>query len=285
MTTLIELEHLHNETDAALGSLTEAIDAIWTLVMAIVILLMQGGFAMLEAGAVRERSVRDILLKNIMDVSVCAMVWAAFGSMLASDTHGPFLGWRVLPNDTETPFEAIDVAQGEDMSVYFLGYLYAATSSTIVSGAIAERTQQRAYIILSCAMAGLIYPAVVHWLWTDRGWLSWTNEDAVLGGAYDFAGASVVHLTGGAQPNYARWRWDACTHSRAPSRQKVSWPSLPPRSSGLEPAGSTRETSLPTSCAATPLRSASSAPSCSRSAGWGSTSARFGTSPCRGRLR
>jgi Amt family ammonium transporter len=197
MTTLIELEHLHNETDAALGSLTEAVDTIWTLVMAIVILLMQGGFAMLEAGAVRERSVRDILLKNIMDVSVCAMVWAAFGSMLASDTHGSFLGWRVLPNDTETPFEAIDVAQGEDKSIYFLGYLYAATSSTIVSGAIAERTQQRAYIILSCAMAGLIYPAVVHWLWTDRGWLSWTNEDAVLGGAYDFAGASVVHLTGG----------------------------------------------------------------------------------------
>ena len=200
MATLIELEHLHNETDAALGALTEAIDTFWTLSMAIVILLMQAGFAMLEAGAVRERSVRDILLKNTMDVSVCAMIWAAFGSMLASDTHGPFLGWRVLPNDTATPFEAIDVAQGEDMSIYFLGYLYAATSSTIVSGAIAERTQQRAYIILSCAMAGLIYPGVVHWVWTDRGWLSWTNEDAVLGGAYDFAGASVVHLTGGARP-------------------------------------------------------------------------------------
>lgn len=200
MSTLIELEHLHNETDAALGALAEAIDTFWTLSMAIVILLMQAGFAMLEAGAVRERSVRDILLKNTMDVCVCAFIWAAFGSMLASDTHGPFLGWRVLPNDTATPFEAIDVAQGDDMSIYFLGYLYAATSSTIVSGAIAERTQQRAYIILSCAMAGLIYPAVVHWLWTDRGWLSWTNEDAVLGGAYDFAGASVVHLTGGARP-------------------------------------------------------------------------------------
>ena len=56
MATLIELEHLHNETDAALGSLTEAVDTIWTLAMAIVIALMQGGFAMLEAGAVRERA-------------------------------------------------------------------------------------------------------------------------------------------------------------------------------------------------------------------------------------
>ena len=200
MATLGELAALRNETEDALGSLSEAVDTAWTLVMAVVILLMQGGFAMLEAGAVRERSVRDILLKNIMDASVVAMAWAAFGSMLASDTSGSFLGWRVLPNDTETPFEAIEVAQGEDMSVYFLGYLYAATCATIVSGAVAERMQQRAYIILSCAMAGLIYPAVAHWLWTDRGWLSWTNEDAILGGAFDFAGGSVVHLTGGAHP-------------------------------------------------------------------------------------
>ena len=276
MSTLIELELWRNETGAALGSLSESIDTTWTLVMAIVILLMQGGFAMLEAGAVRERSVRDILLKNMIDVSVCGMVWAAFGSMFASNTHGPFLGWRVLPNHTETPFEALDVAQGDDMSVYFLGYLYAATSSTIVSGAIAERTQQRAYIILSCAMAGLIYPAAVHWLWTDRGWLSWRNEDAVLGGAFDFAGASVVHLTGGARPTYTRWRKSGCAHGPIPLTAKVSLLSLPPRSSDLEPAGSTRGPSLPTSCAATPLRSLSSAPPCSRLAGWDSTSARFG---------
>ena len=63
MASLIELEHLDNETGAALGALTEAIDTFWTLSMAIVILLMQAGFAMLEAGAIRSKNVRSILLK------------------------------------------------------------------------------------------------------------------------------------------------------------------------------------------------------------------------------
>ena len=81
--------------------------------------------------------------------------------------------------------------------VWFQSCIYATTSVTIVSGAIAERSSPMGYMCHSCITAGLIYPVVVHWVWSDSGWLSVSNPSSFLGGLEDFAGGGVVHLLGG----------------------------------------------------------------------------------------
>ena len=160
----LELAALRNETHDTLEILRHAIDTTFYLLAAIVIFFMQAGFAMLEAGTVREQSVREILLKNLLDACVGALAWFCVGSMLAADSGGPFIGWPDLSavNTSYTPFEAVELVHGEDAARYLMGFMYAVTSATIVSGAIAERTQQRAYLISSILMTSLVYPVVVH---------------------------------------------------------------------------------------------------------------------------
>ena len=200
---LIELQqelHLYrNETRAQFDRLAGAISTTFTLFCVVVMFLMQAGFCMLEAGVVREQSVRDILLKNVLDVSLGAFAWFVIGCILAKDGGSWFIGWPPsMDNRTITPFDAVLKAHGDDQGAYLLSFMYAVASTTIVSGAIAERTQQRAYIVLCICVTGVVYPVTHHWLWSDTGWLSCRNPDgAVLGGAYDFAGGGVVHLTAG----------------------------------------------------------------------------------------
>ena len=91
-----ELDLLRNETRAQLGQLQQATAASYTLVMAIVLLFMQAGFLMLEAGAVRERAVRDVLFKNIVDVAVGAVAWFLLGYLVYSDSGNAFIGMPQL---------------------------------------------------------------------------------------------------------------------------------------------------------------------------------------------
>ena len=139
----LELAVLRNETSIALEGLRHATDTVFYLLVAIIIFFMQAGFAMLEAGTVREQSVREILLKNLLDAACGALAWFAVGAILATDTGGPFIGWPdPIGNESYTPFEALELAHGTDIARYLMGFMYAVTSATIVSGAIAERTQQ-----------------------------------------------------------------------------------------------------------------------------------------------
>ena len=194
-----ELATLRNETSARLDSLSEAIGTTWTLFAVVVIFLMQAGFSMLEAGSVREKGVRDILLKNLLDTALGSFAWVLIGCTLAKGAGNAFTGgWPELSNETVTPFDAVLSSHGDDdMGKYMLGFMYAIASATIVSGSIAERTQQRAYMIASSCVTGFLYPVVYHWLWSETGWLSCANPDALLGGAFDFAGGGVVHMTAG----------------------------------------------------------------------------------------
>ena len=197
--TAVQLASLRVELEDKVESLREAVDTTWTLLTAIVIFFMQAGFSMLEAGVVRERAVNDVLLKNLIDATVGAVAWFLLGYMFATSPGGPVIGWPDQLGDPSvaTPFDAHEVVHGADVSKYLMSYMYAITSATIVSGAISERTQQRAYILSTAVITGFIYPAVSHWLWSERGWLSGTNKHAALGGALDFAGGGAVHISGG----------------------------------------------------------------------------------------
>ena len=164
-----------------------AIDTVWTLMAAVLVFLMQAGFAMLETGFTRAKNAANIMMKNLMDFSLGSLAfWAVgFGIMFGADAAGLigtdkfFLGGAM-----------VDVSEGiSDFTFWMFQVVFAATAATIVSGAVAERTQFKAYLVYSVFITALIYPVVGHWIW-GGGWLS--NL-----GMIDFAGSTVVHSVGG----------------------------------------------------------------------------------------
>lgn len=187
----------------------EDLDILWLLICAYLIFFMQCGFALFEAGAVRLKNVKNILFKNVIDASVSAITWWAVGYAFAFGEceDGPFIGSSnfFLSNSSLSA----DTEIGRQMlAQYMFSWAFSATATTIVGGAIAERTRFRAYILYTAVMNGLVYPVVVHWVWSTSGWLSGkrincaTVEHEPLfthtNGVMDFAGSGVVHVVGGA---------------------------------------------------------------------------------------
>ncbi|GIX07432.1 MAG: ammonium transporter [Candidatus Poribacteria bacterium] len=162
-------------------------DYLWMMVAGFLVMFMQAGFAMVESGFTRAKNTVNILMKNVMDFSVGSILyWAiGFGLMYGASVGGWIGGSR---------FFLADAVQGEtinnwEYAEFFFQLVFAATAATIVSGAMAERTQFRAYLIYSAIISGLIYPIQGHWSW-GGGWLS--NL-----GFHDFAGSAIVHSVGG----------------------------------------------------------------------------------------
>jgi Amt family ammonium transporter len=171
---------------------------------------MQAGFALLEAGSIRPKNTRNILLKNVIDACIATLAWWALGepfsrgSCAAGQGNG-FIGagnWFLSAADGGA---ARNVAA---LSAWLFGYAFCATASTVVSGAVAERIQFRAYVIYTIATVTFIYPLVAHWVWAQTGWLSARRRDCATGahaplfapaamGLLDFAGSGVVHMVGG----------------------------------------------------------------------------------------
>jgi len=173
------------ELQGSLETTDRAVDESWILLSSVTIFFMQCGFGMLEAGAVRAKNTRNILMKNLLDTCFGTLVFWTIGWAIAWGGGNGVVGKPL-------PYEAESIS-----GLWFHQYVYAAACTTIVSGAIAERTRTVAYVVHSTTTAGIIYPVVVHWMWNSVGWLSPANSDAFLGGAIDFAGSAVVHLTGG----------------------------------------------------------------------------------------
>jgi len=180
------------ELQTGLDDLAGALDLGWMLIAATLVLFMQAGFAMVEAGFVRAKNVTNILMKNVMDASMGALVYWAVGFGLAyglnsSGEAGSFMG---AGNWFLTDFS--------DYGTWFFQFAFAATAATIVSGAMAERTKFGAYLIYSALITGIVYPIVTHWIWDGNGFLSAFTEDPMNGiGVVDFAGSTVVHSVGG----------------------------------------------------------------------------------------
>lgn len=167
---------------------------LWTLVAAILVMFMQAGFAMVEAGFTRAKNAGNILMKNYIDFAAGAVAFFLFGFaiMFGNDFSGIF----------GTSGFALGGATGADadgqwtLTFWFFQSVFAATAATIVSGAIAERTKFASYIIVSVLVTGLIYPVSGHWCWGSL-WLGDAGAGWLEGlGFADFAGSTVVHSVG-----------------------------------------------------------------------------------------
>ncbi|WP_297096244.1 ammonium transporter [uncultured Draconibacterium sp.] len=170
--------------EETLQGLQIGIDNMWLLVAAFLVMFMQPGFALVEAGFTRSKNTANILMKNLMDFSIGSILYWVIGfTIMYGDSIGGFIG-------TPDLFFMSD-GFGDNYSDYadlFFQTVFAATAATIVSGAMAERTEFKAYLIFSIVITVIIYPISGHWTW-GGGWLSQL-------GFHDFAGSSIVHSVG-----------------------------------------------------------------------------------------
>nr|ASG81413.1 ammonium transporter [Botryococcus braunii] len=166
------------------------IDAFAIMILSIITFFQQVGFASLEAGSIRAKNVRNILLKTVVDKLVCGVFFYCLGFAFAYGQD-----WKGLIG---TSFFALEGSGGDGqayfpvLTFFFFGYVFLITSTTIVSGALAERANFVAYLVYTPVMATIVYPLVSHWIFS--GWLS----KKLLNCRYlDFAGGASVHLIGG----------------------------------------------------------------------------------------
>lgn len=162
-----------------------SIDTIWVLICAVLVFMMQAGFAMLETGFTRTKNAGNIIMKNVMDfcIGVICFWFIGFGLMHGTAVKG-FIGIPDL-------FAKGDYSSSIPSVVYVVWQLFfCATAATIVSGAMAERTSFKAYVIYSVVISALVYPITGCWIWNDGGWLAGL-------GFHDLAGGTAVHVVGG----------------------------------------------------------------------------------------
>ena len=156
--------------------------AVWFLIGAALVFWMQAGFAMVEAGFTRAKNSGNILMKNLMDFCIGTIVFIliGFGLLLGEDLMG-LIG--------KPGFDIFTNYANFDWSNFVFNLVFCATTATIVSGAMAERTKFLSYCIYSGVISALIYPIEAHWIW-GGGWLSQL-------GFHDFAGSCAIHMVGG----------------------------------------------------------------------------------------
>lgn len=166
------------------------INIVWTCVAAFLVFFMQAGFAMVETGFTRAKNAVNIMMKNLMDFAVGSLAFflVGFGLMFGA-TNGWFGTTMFGLSGTESP---------SDWNWTFLIFqtVFAATAATIVSGAMAERTNFIAYLIYSAAISLVIYPIFGSWAWGNL-LLTDNNSWLAVKGFHDFAGSTVVHSIGG----------------------------------------------------------------------------------------
>jgi|Transcript_27429 Amt family ammonium transporter len=187
-TNLTEAVQDLNSQVAGATALAEGIgsdvDAFFMLVAAFMVFSMQAGFALVEAGSIVS-NLRSILMKNVLDVCLCTLSWWIVGFGLARGRlSNAFIG-------IEHPFYL-----PEATIPWYFDLSFVATSATIVSGAMAERTKFVCYVVFTIIISGGIYPVVCHWVWDGKGFMAVSNPDAPLP-LLDFAGCGVVHMVGG----------------------------------------------------------------------------------------
>ncbi|MBP1962386.1 ammonium transporter [Paenibacillus aceris] len=168
--------------------LSSGLDTIWVVLTAAMILLMEGGFALLEAGFVRQKNAVSIIMKVFVDIAFGALIFYFMGfALMYGKDAGGIIGTSGFFMGGDLTHIHLNISH-ETYWLFQCAFVIAVIS--IVSGAVAERINFRAYILYTIAMTGLIYPIAGHWVWAVGGWLGKL-------GMVDFAGSAVIHALGG----------------------------------------------------------------------------------------
>ena len=169
-------------TSEILDAISGEVYGVWFLIGAALVFWMQAGFAMVETGFTRAKNAGNILMKNLMDFCIGTVVFIllGFGLLLGEDMVG-LIG--------KPGFDIFTDYANFDWSNFVFNLVFCATTATIVSGAMAERTKFISYCVYSAVISAVIYPIEAHWTW-GGGWLSQL-------GFHDFAGSNCIHMVGG----------------------------------------------------------------------------------------
>ena len=169
-------------TEEIMEVLNGQVFGVWFLIGAALVFWMQAGFAMVEAGFTRAKNTGNIIMKNLLDfcIGTCTFILIGFSLLLGEDMVG-LIG--------KPGFDIFTSYADFDWSNFVFNLVFCATTATIVSGAMAERTKFLSYCIYSGVISALIYPIEAHWIW-GGGWLAQM-------GFHDFAGSCAIHMVGG----------------------------------------------------------------------------------------
>ena len=176
------IESLESMTELVSQAASAESFAVWFLIGAALVFWMQAGFAMVETGFTRAKNAGNIIMKNLMDFCIGTVVFIliGFGLLMGEDLLG-FIG--------KPGFDLFTAYEHFDFSSFVFNLVFCATTATIVSGAMAERTKFLSYCIYSAVISALVYPIEAHWIW-GGGWLAQM-------GFHDFAGSNCIHMVGG----------------------------------------------------------------------------------------
>ena len=171
-----------DEIKTAIDAVSSQTWSVWFLIGAALVFWMQAGFAMVETGFTRAKNAGNIIMKNLMDFCIGTVVFIIIGASL-------LLGEDLLGFIGKPGFDIFTAYSNFDFSSFVFNLVFCATTATIVSGAMAERTKFLSYCVYSAVISALIYPIQAHWIW-GGGWLSQI-------GFHDFAGSCAIHMVGG----------------------------------------------------------------------------------------
>ena len=169
-------------TEEIMNAISSQTFGVWFLIGAALVFWMQAGFAMVETGFTRAKNAGNILMKNLMDFCIGTVMFIVIGFSL-------LLGEDMVGLIGKPGFDIFSNYANFDWSNFVFNLVFCATTATIVSGAMAERTKFLSYCIYSAVISALIYPIEAHWIW-GGGWLSEL-------GFHDFAGSCAIHMVGG----------------------------------------------------------------------------------------
>lgn len=171
-----------------------SVDTVWVMVAALLVFLMQAGFALLEAGATRMKNAGHIAGKNVLSFAIATLVFWAVGFAISFGVGNRFIGtsgWflNVADDRVDAIFSSLAFSDVPIGAKFLFQVVFAGVSLAIMWGGIAERAKLVVYFVFGTLFIGIIYPVIAHWVW-GGGWLSTL-------GMQDFAGSTVVHLQGG----------------------------------------------------------------------------------------
>ena len=169
--------------DEIMSMVNEEVFAVWFLIGAALVFWMQAGFAMCETGFTRAKNAGNIIMKNLMDFCIGTVMWFICGAslMLGPNILKGFMGGF--------SFDVFSSYADFDYSAFVFNLVFCATTATIVSGSMAERTKFSSYCIYSAIISAVIYPIEAHWVWGGGFLTDW--------GFHDYAGSNCIHMVGG----------------------------------------------------------------------------------------